>query len=81
MKTILDDDFKYIPSVSTDIRQRFIANGMKPRELGYDELERLRRFRRSIEAHATFTCKQTVVFDADLYEEMLAEADGVLNDH
>lgn len=77
----LNDGFKYIPSVSTDIRQNLIAHGMKPRELGYDELERLRRFRRQIEAHATFTCKQTVVFDAALYEEMLAEADGVINDH
>ena len=81
MKTIYDNDFKYIPSVSTDIRQRFIANGMKPRELGYDELERLRRLRRRIEAHATFTGKQTVVFDADLFEEMLAEADGFGNDN
>lgn len=77
----LNDGFKYIPAVATDIRQRLIANGMKPRELGYDELERLRRFKRRIEAQATYTGMQTVVFDAALFEEMLAAADGFGNDH
>ena len=80
MKSILDKDFEYTNSASTDIRLRFIANGLKPRKPQYSELERLRRFRRQVESLAGFV-NGRVTFDEMVFEEMLAEADGVSNDH
>lgn len=73
---IYDPNFKYTPSASTDIRKTLIANGMKPRETSYDELERLRRLRRLLDEYAHFV-GDTVIFDEHLFEEMLRDADGV----
>lgn len=80
MKSILDKDFKYTPAVATNIMERFIANGLQPRKQPMTELERLRQFRRQIEAMAKYSnCK--VVFDEIAFEDLLAEADGVFNDN
>lgn len=80
MKSILDKDFQYIPAVATNIMDRFIANGLQPRKQPMTEIERLRQFRREIEAHANFA-NHKVIFSADIFEELLAECDGVSNDH
>lgn len=80
MKSILDPTFKYTPAVATNIMDRFKANGLIPRKQPMTELERLRQFRREIEAHANFA-NHKVIIAADLFEELLAECDGVSHDH
>lgn len=75
MKSILDKDFVYTNSASTNIRERLIANGMKTRDHHYDELARLRKLRRQLDEYARFV-HDAVIFDEHLFEEMLAEADG-----
>lgn len=80
MKSILDPTFKYTPACATDIRERFIANGLVPRKPMLTEIERLRQFRREIEAHATFT-NNKVIFSEFTFEELLADCDGATNDH
>lgn len=79
MKSILDPTFQYTPAVATNIMDRFIANGLQPRKAPLTELDRLRQFRREIEAHATFANHKVIIADY-LFEELLAEADGALND-
>lgn len=80
MKSILDPTFQYTPAVATNIMERFKANGLQPRKQPMTELERLRQFRREIEAHATFANHKVILSD-DVFEELLAEADGANNDH
>lgn len=80
MKSILDPTFRYTPAVATNIMDRFVANGLQPRKPAMSELERLRQFRREIEAHATFANHKVILSD-HVFEELLAEADGVANDH
>lgn len=80
MKSILDKNFQYTPAVATNIMERFIANGLQPRKPQLTELERLRQFRRKIEAHANFA-NHKVIFAEDIFEELLAECDGIANDH
>lgn len=75
MKSILDPTFQYTPAVATNIMERFKANGLVPRKQPMTELERLRQFRRQIEAWATFN-GEIVTFDRSDFDEMLAECDG-----
>jgi len=80
MKTLLDPSFQYIPACATDIRERFIANGMVPKKPILSEIERLRLFKRQIETLASFVDGR-VTFDEQVFEDILAEADGASNDH
>jgi len=75
MKSILDPTFQYTPAVATNIMERFKANGLQPRKAPLSELDRLRQFRREIEAHATFANHKVILSD-DVFQELLAECDG-----
>lgn len=80
MKSILDPSFQYTPAVATNIMDRFKANGLQPRKQPMSELDRLRQFKREIEAHAVFA-NHKVIFADHVFEELLSDCDGVNNDH
>lgn len=80
MKSILDPTFEYTPAVATNIMERFKANGLQPRKPPLTELDRLRQFRREIEAHATFANHKVIIADF-VFEELLADCDGAAHDH
>lgn len=76
---ILDKNFIYTPSANTDITETLRKHGANIRQHSYDELARLRKLRRQLDAHARF--KDGFAYIPEhLFEEMLADADGCGND-
>lgn len=76
---ILDKDFIYTPSANTDISETLRKHGANIRMHSYDELARLRKLRRQLDAHTRFKDGFAMIPE-HVFEDMLNEADGCAND-